>query len=116
MPNIHVILVTAEGTVEDTVARRNTMGQVIGLMAKSLGESLYFHGAEGHEKHPDYKTAMRYGGALMFVECSDALLMKISTLPGISHIEPLWQGVTTQRSQKLQDFFMPKPQARPRPF
>ncbi len=120
MPHkVHVIEADLTGTLPQVLKERDSLGRGIAELALSSRETVYFH---------DYVGPV--GGApTILLECSDAFLTKVRTLPGYKKDHEAWTtpGLETARSPRVQDYFinggttgpdckiMPPPVRKPRP-
>lgn len=92
---VHVIEPDFQAPIETVVKNRDELGRAIAKLAKSAGETVYFH---------DFKEPV-VGAPVVMLECSDAFLEKVRALPGAANIHDGWPNMPTERNATVQQYF-----------
>ncbi|HYD19614.1 MAG TPA: hypothetical protein VEF76_14160 [Patescibacteria group bacterium] len=100
---VHVIEADMTGGIGAVVQNRDALGRDIVALAAKSGEEIHFH---------DFTDPV--GGApVIMLECSDAFIAQVRTLPGFQKSYDVWQDMATERKPAIAAYFSaPKP-ARP---
>ncbi|MEZ0224717.1 MAG: hypothetical protein ACAH83_09205 [Alphaproteobacteria bacterium] len=113
---VHVIEADLSGKMTDVVGNRDELGVQIARLANAVNEPVFFH---------EFKQPLASAPVIM-LECSDAFLAQVRTLPAYKKDHEVWKGADfeTERSPKIKAYFnskagpdckIPPPPHRPKP-
>ncbi len=93
---VHIIEPDFQAPIETVVKNRDELGRAISKLAKSEGETVYFH---------DFKEPVA-GAPVVMLECSDDFLEKVKKLPGAANVyEHDVTTMPTARDAAVQHYF-----------